>query len=187
MSSILEITKAEFDEAIREELGDIVAEAEKQFQRRIDEYGIRLTDELRNSFRSFILNHSVTMAAKVTVEFEGYGRFRDMKRLQWRQHIPPVGEMEWFVAKTGLDKFQFLNGYKRQAAGWFATDAVAIRRLAWSIAMSRRKFPSVKRKYRGSWYNSEKGVMLKNVRDRLRWRIQSAVTTAMRDEYARGA
>jgi len=110
---------------------------------------------------------------------------KDMRKLQWRRHTPPVAEMEWFVAKTGLENFHFLNGYKRHSAGWFATDRIAIRRLAWSIAMSRKRFPDVKRKYRGSWYNSEKGRFMRNVGERLRWRIQSAVTDALKEEYSK--
>ncbi len=187
MSGILEITKQEFDDAINAELEGITREAERQFAAKIELYGIRMTDELLKSFRHFILNQSVSMVAKVSIEFSAYGRMKDMRKLQWRSHAPPVSEMEWFVAKTGLENFQFLNGYKRHHAGWFATDRTAIRRLAWSIAMSRKRFPSVKRKYRGSWYNAEKGRFIANVRDRLRWRIQSAVMNALKEEYSKPA
>lgn len=185
MSEILNIAKSEFDSAIKAEVPGLTVEAERQFASKIELYGIRMTDELMRSFRHYILNQSVTLAAKVSIEFSAYGRLKDMRRLQWQRHAPPIAEMEWFVAKTGLENFHFLNGYKRHHAGWFATDRIAIRRLAWSIAMSRKRFPNVKRKYRGSWYNDSKGRFMVNVRDRLRWRIQSAVTNALKDEYSK--
>jgi hypothetical protein len=181
MKSVLEITKEEFDQAINEEVATIMAEAEKQFRAKLDQYGIRLTDTLKDSFARFITINSATMMAQAQIEFQGYGRFQDMKKYKYDAHIPPVHELEWFVMKTGVENFAWIHSYRfaKNRPSYFANDMRTITKIAWAIAMNKRRFPDVKRGYRGSWYNETKMGYIRDVRNRLRYRIHSAIHAAI--------
>ena len=185
MESVLKITQQEFEKAVAEEVNDITDAAIKQFREVLERNGLVLTANLKESFTKFVVSNSVAMIAQAHVEFNGYGRFKDMRRYSYSGRIPPVHEMEWFILKEGIENFDWIYKSKwvinRPSA--FSSDDRMINRIAWMIAMNKRRFPSVKRGYRGSWYNENKMKYINEVRKRLRWRIASAVHAAQRGVF----
>lgn len=183
--SILKITQEEFEKAIAEEVNDITNAAVKQFRESLEKNGLTLTNDLKDSLVKFVVSNSVAMIAQAQIEFNAYGRFKDMRRYTYRQAIPPVHEMEWFIFKEGIEKFGWIHNYDgmKNRPSAFTSDDRTINRIAWIIAMNRRRFPDVKRGYRGSWYNENKMKYINEVKKRLRWRISSAVHAAQRGAF----
>lgn len=90
-----------------------------------------------------------------------------MAQLRYAAHMPPADAMEFFVSKIGLDQFAYVEGYEGKQV---PTVKNATRRLAWAIAMGRRRVPSVRRDYRGTWYNDGKMKVINSAKQRVRWR-----------------
>ncbi|RAJ92206.1 hypothetical protein LX87_05174 [Larkinella arboricola] len=159
---------------IYDDLADLVEEIAKDaienFQDHIQAYGLVLTDGLKRDFQYHILRTATTLAAEI--DFRGYGRFKDMALIRYGAHNAPVDAMEFFVEKIGLDRFAYIHGYKGHQV---PTVNNAVKRLAWALAIGRRKVPSIKRGYRGTWYNSGKMEMIKNAQKQLSWRYSELI------------
>ncbi len=185
MEPIYKITQEEFEKAVAEEVNEITEAALQQFRNALERQNLVLTADLKNSFKKFVVANSVAMIAQAHIEFNSYGRFKDMKRYTYSQSIPPVHEMEWFIYKEGVENFGWIHDYKglKNRPSAFTSDDRTINRIAWIIAMNKRRFPDVKRGYRGSWYNENKMKFINEVKKRLRWRINSAVHSAMRGRF----
>ena len=185
MESILQITQAEFEKIIAQEVTEITDAALKQFRDALERNGLVLTNDLKDSLTKFVVSNSVAMIAQAHIEFNAYGRFKDMRRYTYSASIPPVHEMEWFVMKEGIENFSWILNYEhtKNRPSAFTSDARTINRVAWIIAMTKRRFPDVKRGYRGSWYNENKMKYINEIKKRLRWRIASAVHAAQRGVF----
>ncbi|MGA0558277.1 hypothetical protein ACO2Q8_16580 [Larkinella sp. VNQ87] len=159
---------------IYDDLADLVEEiardAIKRFQDYIQQYGIVLTDQLKRDFQYHILRTATTLA--IEIDFRQYGRFKDMAQLRYGAHMPPIDAMEFFVEKVGLDRFAYVLGYKGRAV---PTVNNAARRIAWAISIGRRKVPSVRRGYRGTWYNSGKMAMIRQAQKQLSSRYSELI------------
>lgn len=184
--SIVQITQEEFEKLVSEEVNDITEAAIKQFQDTLERNELVLTAQLKESFTKFIVSNSVAMIAQAQIEFNAYGRFKDMRSYAYATgKIPPVHEIEWFVMKEGLENFGWIMNYRytKDRPSAFISEQRTINRIAWIIAMNKRRFPNVKRGYRGSWYNNNKMQYINEVKKRLRWRIASAVHAAQRGVF----
>lgn len=177
--SILEITQDEFEKIIAEEVGDITDAALTNFRTALEKEGLVLTADLKNSLTRFVISNTVAMVAKAEIEFNAYGRFKDMKKYTYNGAIPPVHKIEEFVRKNGIEKFGWVFYYRHldKRPSGFASDERTINRIAWAIAMNKRRFPTVKRE-NASWYNENKMNYLNEVKKRLRWRINTVVHRA---------
>lgn len=182
--SLLKITQEEFEKIVAEEISDLSDAALRDFRESLEKNGLVLTADLKNSFTRNIITNSVAMIAKAEIAFASYGRYKDMKRYTYNGSIPPVQAIEEFVRKKGVNEFAWAmyspNLKGRPSA--FVSDERLINRLAWIIAMNKRRFPNVKRKT-DSWYNENKMTYINEVRKRLRWRINSAVHAAQKGVF----
>ena len=125
---------ADFQRILDEELGNYAARALAELAAAIQKQGLVLTEELLQSLRSEVVAASVRHVASMGIAFEQYGRIRDMKGIN-RSAAPPLAEIEDYVKKVGIDKFDYVPGYRH---GQFPlTKAVAINRIAWGIARAR--------------------------------------------------
>ncbi|MVM39488.1 hypothetical protein GO730_20990 [Spirosoma sp. HMF3257] len=155
----------EFLEDFTDEAIEIASESVEAFRRNIERAGLELTDELKRDFQFHVLRQVNLLTMEF--DFREYGRFKDMSLLRYSSHIPPIDAMEFFVDKIGLDKFAYVEGYQGKQV---PTVKNATRRIAWAIAMGRRRVPSVKRDYRGTWYNDGKMKIINAAKQRVRWR-----------------
>ncbi|QHV97940.1 hypothetical protein [Spirosoma endbachense] len=167
----------EFLEDFTEEAVEIAREAVEAFRRNIEAAGLELTDELKQDFQYHVLR-SVNMLT-MEFDFRHYGRFKDMSQLRWGIHMPPVEAMEFFIEKVGLGKFAYVYGYEGKQV---PTVKNATRRLAWAIAMGRRRVPSVKRDYRGTWYNDGKMKVINAAKQRVRWRASEWIALNLKKQ-----
>jgi len=137
----------DFRRILDEELGDYAQRALEVLTQAIQAKGLVLTQELLNSLRTQVLAASAQHVATMGIQFEQYGRIKDMKGLS-RTKAPPLEEIEAFVKKVGVSHFQYVPGYKY---GQFPlASKTAINRIAWGIARaSLRDKDQVKPK---SWF-----------------------------------
>lgn len=166
----------EFEEVSYQVLAEVTADAIDQFKNAISRYGIELTDALKEDFQYHIIRSAGKVAAEI--EFREYGRFRDMAKLRFGAHHPPVDAMEFFVEKTGISAFSYVPGYKTSRRPPTVSKAVA--RVAAGIAYSMKRQVDVKRGYRGTWYNTEKAVMINRAKAQLRWRTSELIYARLR-------
>lgn len=128
--------RAIFDNIIKEELTTFSASVKILLRQKIKELKLELTGELRDSIRTEIEKQSAEEGYKLILLFRQYGRFKDMRELA-SGNMPPVEDMEKYVKKVGVDNFFFIPGYETSRKP--VTEQNAIRRIAWGLAMSKKK------------------------------------------------
>jgi hypothetical protein len=164
-------------EEFTEEAVEIAQEAVDAFRRNIQAAGLEFTEELKQDFQFHVLRQVNQLVMEF--DFREYGRFKDMAQLRYSAHMPPVDAMEFFVSKIGLDQFAYVEGYEGKQV---PTVKNATRRLAWAIAMGRRRVPSVRRDYRGTWYNDGKMKVINSAKQRVRWRASEWIALAIKKQ-----
>jgi hypothetical protein len=139
---------ADFQRILDEELGNYAARALAELAAAIQKQGLVFTEQLLQSLRSEVIAASARHVASMGIAFEEYGRIREMKGLN-RTKGPSIEKMEAFVTKVGLDKFNYVPGYRY---GQFPlTKAVAINRIAWGLSRAALRDNS---QYRGwAWFS----------------------------------
>lgn len=154
-------------EAIREILPETIAEGVGYFQKAIADKRIVATEELLNEFEHVILEESNQIIG--SINFNEYGRYRDMKNLRWAGKAPPIEELREWVKVKGVSNFAWVPGY--EASGRVPTESIAIRRLASAISKSMGSVAVTNRKYSGTWYNETKMKLVNVTRARILNRV----------------
>ncbi|GAB2954854.1 hypothetical protein GCM10027048_20510 [Hymenobacter coalescens] len=109
--------------------------------------GLVLTEDLLQSLQGETTAASERFVADMAVSFNEYGRMKEMKRLNYTKGAP-VEQIEAFVRKRGLARFERVPGYK---PGQFPlSQDVAINRIAWGLSRARLR-DAGKHKPKG-WY-----------------------------------
>ena len=160
-------TGEDIREAIREILPVTIAEGVAYFQKAIADKRIVATEELLNEFEHVILEESNQIIG--SINFNEYGRYRDMKNLRWAGKAPPIDELREWVKVKGVSDFAWVPGY--EASGRVPTESIAIRRLASAISKSMGSVAVTNRKYKGTWYNETKMRLVNVTRARILNRV----------------
>ena len=126
--------QADFRRILDEELGDYAARALALLSAAVQARGLVLTEDLLKSLQSETVAATVQHVASMGVAFEQYGRIKEMKATN-RTKAPPIEEIEKFVRKVGITKFDYVPGYglNRRPVGLGRT----INRIAWGIARAK--------------------------------------------------
>lgn len=151
---------------------DITKDAVAMFKKALQEHRLILTDELRDSFQYHIVRTADLLYSEI--QFRMYGRYKDMSEIKFSAHMPPIEAMEFFVDKVGVEKFAWVPGYDKKDS---VPSDIATRRIAWAIAKHYTRVPSIKRGYRGTWYNENVMRMINNARKQLRWRTSEWISS----------
>lgn len=160
---------------------EITREAIKYFEKAIERAGLVLTGELKNNIEFQIIQQASKLSVAGVISFNGYGRLKDMRVLNYSM-MPPIEAMEYFVQKLNIENFAYVPGYKIYGSGmWYATDRTAVKRIAWAVAMSRKKVPTVRHNTRNRWYNKTKADFMNVMRRRMLDRAQTIVLKAMKE------
>lgn len=178
----LNLTKKEWSDIFEAELRDIQFGAEKYFLRFIKQQGLILTGELRDSFRTSVIQIASELYAEIRVTFKFEGRYWDLKTLDYKQgHPDPQGSLvegmkKYIQAKGGLSAFYGVPGY--MGSNRVPITSIAINRLAYSMAQARIN-KGVIRKRGGGWYNKGRGYFVRDVRKSLQDRISKFMVEAV--------
>lgn len=165
------MTDAPIIELADEIIEEITKDAINNFRQALADNKLVFTQELYESFQYNIVRNAEMLYSEIS--FKQYGRYKDMKELKFSSHIPPVDAMEFFVEKTGVDKFAWVPGYKQNDG---VPTEIATRRIAWAIASHYNRVPSIKRGYKGTWYNENVMLMINTAKKRLRWRASEWIS-----------
>jgi hypothetical protein len=167
----------EMNDILASVMAEIMSDAEKQFKAALTSKNLVFTGDLKDSFERHIVQHGAKIAGEIT--FKQYGRFKDMKRLRYLQHMPPTDAMEFFIEKTGIDRFAYVPGYNNKSPHSISD----IMRIAWAISNSKKRAIDVKRGYRGTWYNESKMLMINNAKKQLRWRASEFISWQIKQQF----
>ncbi|WP_149242576.1 hypothetical protein [Dyadobacter sp. 32] len=153
---------------------------------KLEEEGLDLTGDLKNSLVREVRQNNSAWMTEMAMQFEAYGRFKDMKSMTYSKQAP-VDAMKEFAekiidGKAGRDykPFQYVSGWKPH--GSFPRNReLAIRQLAWALARSRLLQPIVMRKGRG-WYIRN---YMKEIYGEIETNIQAAAAQATLNTIAK--
>ncbi len=121
----------EFRRILDEELGDYARLSLQLLAASIQAKGLVLTEDLLQSLHSEVAAATAQHVASMGLAFEEYGRIKEMKATS-RTKAPPIAAMEAYVKKVGINNFDYVPGYGRNArpVGLGRT----INRIAWGLA-----------------------------------------------------
>ncbi|UHG93336.1 hypothetical protein [Spirosoma oryzicola] len=164
-------------------IGTYRLQALTEYKYALQAAGIKITGELLDSFEATIRIDAARFVFECTIKFEEYGRFKDMKGLNTGDRMAPLEAIEYFVEKTGVDKF--LNAIWADRYRTFNSRgknkgprpvSKLIRDIAWGVRIARYRDIRHLRKGR-SWYNKTSGRLFIMTHERVR---QAAALSALR-------
>ena len=165
----------------------ISAQGLKSLSEKLEEEGLTLTGELKSSLFREVRQNNAAWITETAIQFEAYGRFKDMKELTYTQQAPAKAMMDFarkIMDGTGTNKathkpFTYISGRKN---GTFPIDKeVAIHQLGWAIARSRLYQPVVTRKGKG-WYIKN---YMKEIYGEIEMNIKAAAAQATMNTIAK--
>lgn len=130
------MNQAELDQLIEAELRDWAAEVLRVLAFQIQKRQLVLTGDLLRSLQYDVLRASAEGTMRLRLMFEESGRIKDMKNVRYKK-LPPISKLEEYVKEIGLANFKFVPGYTN--SGRIPTESQAINRIAWGIAVSKRR------------------------------------------------
>ncbi|MEA5257163.1 hypothetical protein VB264_05150 [Arcicella aquatica] len=166
------------------ELNEIQEQAVLYFQKFIKDRGLVLTNNLLEHFQKSTMVVASELYAEVNVTFNSYGRYLDMKAIGYKPGKPdpegPLVEgMKEYIEKKGLAFFKGIPGY--YGASRMPVTSIAINRLAYTLAYSRKNSLKIKRRGEG-WYNKGRSLFVRDVRRKL----QASIAELVLREVANG-
>jgi hypothetical protein len=138
------------------ELQQLTAAAQRKMLASISNKKLVLTRQLQNSIRTEFKYLESQAIYQITIGFEGYGRLKDLRRMQ------PGFDFEAmlkFVQEVGVEKFAYIPGYYTDVQRRKPIDKTrAEKRIAWGLSFGRNKKGEIRRKGKG-WFNPIKGKL----------------------------
>lgn len=141
---------------VRDITNQISGRGIKALQEKLEDEGLSMTGELKKSLFMEVRQKNNVWITEAAMQFEMYGRFRDMKSTTYTDKIPIQG-MKNFVdnlmAGKGTNAAQhhaLTDLQLKNRRGPVERDQIAWR-IAWAMAKARLKEPFVVRKGKG-WY-----------------------------------
>lgn len=122
----------EVEKFVGEELHRFEAVALAKLAQMLQQRNLVLSGETLRSLQGEVVAGSRTGVAQLLIAFQESGRIKDMSRVNWKQQAP-ITVLEEYVRKVGVEKFDYVPGYKPRT---IPTENVAVNRIAWGIARS---------------------------------------------------
>ena len=133
----------------------IAGQGLKALEEKLEDEGLEVTGALKSSLFKEVRQNNNAWITELAMQFEAYGRFKDMKELHYTKQMPAKDEkfLEWvekvMKGEKGKKPFTYFPG--RTNRSFPRNKETAIRQIAWAIARSRLYQPVVIRKGKG-WY-----------------------------------
>lgn len=192
-----EITRR-FESEVLEVCDRIFTEGVRQMRYSMETAGLVLTEELKRSLYSERTFVSGELEAQFRMGMRGYGRFKDMKKINYA-NFPDVDALVEFVEKVGVEKFinndtvtiggksvqlyipgYFINTRRRVA---LTTDRAATR-LAYAIGRSMQNRNTIRRS-KNPFYNVNKGSIYNEISRYLMEKLPADMMQALKEYYER--
>lgn len=180
---------AEIGEMIEKVLSEWEAAAVIKLNAAINKDKINLTGALLNSLRTTMKSASAAYKAALEFHFYEYGRYKDMKRVNYQGKMPPYQEVLDWVQRVGINKFKYVPGYpigvmplgntKSKFAG-----SIAEQRIAFGFIRHVQKTGYYKRKSsRKGWYNKVLWGQLDDLIDALMEGMKTQTLHLIKNEF----
>ena len=177
-------------------LGQLVQDlhkiAKKQYDAALAKSGVEYSGQIRQNFERGLLEMSKDYAASVTYSFGKYGRFRDLKFVQYEGYQAPnnkgkkyskgsnddltpeaVRRFEEWITATGLQKFKYVPGFVNKQKKPSTT--IDIKKMAWGMYLGRLWKGKVPNK-RTQWYSKSTSKIIKDARPLITEQIARMLT-----------
>lgn len=159
----------ELEKAFETGLIEMQSEAVMYFQKFIRDQGLIMTRELHDQLKQTSIIIASQLYAEIRVSFHSYGRFSDIKRLNYRGGKPDpesglIEGLKKFILKKGVSEFNGIPGY--YGGKRVPITSAAINRLAYAMAYSRVNRFTIRRRGDG-WYNKGRSTFVRGVRRKL--------------------
>ena len=117
----------------------------------------------------------------------GYGRFKDIRKLNTGDKLAPIDSLTRYVLGVGLNRFDYIPGYFTDVKTWkftstarrMPTDDDMARRIAWGMAVARKNRGQVRCKAQGI-YSKVKGHLLLGLGEKLMKSLPLAILEALK-------
>ncbi|MFN8347422.1 MAG: hypothetical protein U0X91_20635 [Spirosomataceae bacterium] len=191
MGQVSEELQRIFEDQVAEVCDRIFTEGVRKMRQAIEDAGLVLTEDLKRSLyaeRTFVTGE---LEAQFRMGMRGYGRFKDMKNIQYAG-FPNIDALKEFVEEIGVEKFiqgatvpdskgkqqqLYVPGYFIDASRRSLPDATrAKNRVAFGIAISMRNQRNRKRNT-SPFYNVNRGKIYTD--------IVKYLTTKLPEEFLR--
>lgn len=189
----LKSSKERLDGRLGQIIQDLHLIATQEYKAALAKSGVELSSELRQNFERGLIEMSKEMAASVTFSFGKYGRWRDLKYVQYEGYKTPnnngkkyktdpfnrelkpeaVKNIEAWIAAKGLQKFKYVPGYVNSQTKPNTT--IAIEKMAWGMYLGRLWKGRVPNK-RTQWYSKSTSRILKEARPMINEQIAQMLT-----------
>ena len=149
---------------------------------------IELTGKLKSSLEGVVSGGNDRIGANISLIFEEYGRFQDMKyRHKGAANLDAIRD---FVRKVGIDKFTSVPGYSlafspATIASKFKKgngNQYVVNRIAGAIAFSRIS-PNWKSKKTKEWYNVTINKRIGQLKAMIRSQLEQDLAAEIRKEF----
>ena len=200
MSELLDLLNQSFEEIVLTACDRIFDEGVRQMRTDLEQAGLVLTQELKNSIYSERTKITDTLEAQFRAGMRGYGRFKDMKSITYSK-VPNITDMMEFIESIGVEKFMnndtvdinckqvklFVPGYytdvSRARTRKALTHDRAKERIAWRMGIHRMNQNTIKRAKDGGFYNVNKGEIYVEIRDYLSKKLPETWLKTMAEYY----
>ncbi len=148
----------------------------------LDAKGFVHTRELRNSVWTETKAIRDQAIYSIKIGFKGYGQLKDLRQMHAGVDIEALLA---YVQSIGLENFKYVPGYYTDARRRKPIDKLkAETRIAWGIAMARKRQPILKRRGKG-WFNPIKGKLeyafIKTVSEKLAETAHKTIFITLQD------
>lgn len=151
----------------------------KALAEKLEDEGLEMTGDLKRSLFREVKQNNQAWMTDIAIQFEGYGRFKDMKELHYSGAQPGrdyIDSMKKFVEAVMDGKKKNSKPFTHIAdnLSFPADKQKAINSLAWALAKGRLKQPIVTRQGKG-WYIKN---YMKEIYGEIEINIQAAAAQA---------
>jgi hypothetical protein len=182
-----DISQFNLEQSIQQVMAEWTRQTILLLKQAIEEKNIKLTGSLKQSLDFFVTASDSEATARISMIFNSYGRFSDMK---YKYKVPPTKAMYDFVKATGLQNFQYVSGYTKGispigvAANSKKMDSeeYVIKRIARSIAYSRLRTNWQDKKQK-EWWNKTINKRIGALKDLIRSELEKNLAENIRREF----
>lgn len=196
MSEVTPEIQRQFEEQVVDACDRIFTEGVRQMRYDLEEAGLVLTGELKNSLYSERTYVTDRLEVGFRMAMRGEGRFKDMRQISYSK-LPDVESLKEYIEELGVAQFinndtVSINGKNVQlyVPGYFIgrkrnkeiTHDRAINRIAWAMAFDRKERNTITRS-KDSFYNVNKAKIYNDISKYLMTKLPPMMLQSLKEYY----
>lgn len=183
-----DVTQFNLEQSVQAVMNEWTQETIAELKSAIAAKDIELTGSLKQSLDFFLTADDSKVASKISMIFNEYGRFSDMR---YRHKVPPTKAMYDFVQKVGLSNFKTVPGYQgftpigvsaATKSKKYNSEEYVMKRIANAIAYSRMNSNWQNKKVK-EWWNITIKKRLGQLKAMIRTQLEQDLAEQIRTEF----